>query len=93
QLPGPFPLHAYKTGPNSTEPGPKPEIFSSLLAVLVVGERLPLLGSVGIALVVGCLAVLTMPVRTTTRPGATTTGPNTTVQADAAALVGLGGTP
>ncbi|MFE7393812.1 DMT family transporter [Streptomyces sp. NPDC057582] len=66
---------------------------AAVLAVLVVGERLPLLGSVGIALVVSCLAVLTMPVRTTTRLGATTTGPNTTVQADAAALVGPGGTP
>ncbi|MGW1887755.1 hypothetical protein ACWCP0_37155, partial [Streptomyces sp. NPDC001970] len=32
-LPGPFPLHVYKTGPDSTEPGPKPEIFSSLLGV------------------------------------------------------------
>ncbi|MGW0633841.1 hypothetical protein, partial [Streptomyces sp. NPDC002758] len=32
QLPGPFPLHAHKTGPNSIEPGPEPEIFSSLLA-------------------------------------------------------------
>ncbi|MFD8630358.1 IS5 family transposase, partial [Streptomyces hygroscopicus] len=30
-LPGPFTLHTYKTGPDSTEPGPEPEIFSSLL--------------------------------------------------------------
>ncbi|MGW6263332.1 hypothetical protein, partial [Streptomyces sp. NPDC055085] len=30
-LPGPFALHVHKTGPDSTEPGPKPEIFSSLL--------------------------------------------------------------
>jgi DME family drug/metabolite transporter len=66
---------------------------AAVLAVLVVGERLPLLGSVGIALVVGCLAVLTTPARTTTRPRATTTGPNTTAQADAAALVGPGGAP
>ncbi|GHJ30669.1 hypothetical protein TPA0910_51020 [Streptomyces hygroscopicus subsp. sporocinereus] len=33
-LPGPFTLHTYKTGPDSTEPGPEPEIFSSLLGVL-----------------------------------------------------------
>ncbi|MFE7706986.1 DMT family transporter [Streptomyces sp. NPDC057486] len=66
---------------------------AAVLAVLVVGERLPLLGSVGIALVVGCLAVLTMPARTTTRPGATTTGPNNTAQAGAAALVGPGAAP
>ncbi|WP_368396700.1 EamA family transporter [Streptomyces sclerotialus] len=37
---------------------------AAVLAVLVVGERLPLLGWGGIALVVGCLAVLTMPSRT-----------------------------
>ncbi|MFE7329305.1 DMT family transporter [Streptomyces sp. NPDC057565] len=66
---------------------------AAVLAVLVVGERLPLLGSVGIALVVGCLAVLTMPARATTRPRTTTTGPNTTAQADAAALVGPGAAP
>ncbi|GAA3484956.1 DMT family transporter [Streptomyces yanii] len=66
---------------------------AAVLAVLVVGERLPLLGSVGIALVVGCLVVLTMPARATTRPRTTTTGPNTTAQADAAALVGPGAAP
>lgn len=37
---------------------------AALLAVLVVGERLPALGWAGIALVVGCLAVLTTPGRT-----------------------------
>ncbi|UUU28260.1 DMT family transporter [Streptomyces sp. DSM 40750] len=44
---------------------------AAVLAVLVVGERLPPLGWFGIALVVGCLAVLTAPTRTTapTRPG------------------------
>ncbi|MFE7861101.1 DMT family transporter [Streptomyces sp. NPDC057403] len=36
---------------------------AAVLAVLVVGERLPLLGWAGIALVVGCLAVLTTPSR------------------------------
>ncbi|MGW0872796.1 DMT family transporter [Streptomyces sp. NPDC002740] len=37
---------------------------AAVLAVLVVGERLPLLGWTGVALVVGCLAVLTTPTRT-----------------------------
>ncbi len=37
---------------------------AAVLAVLVVGERLPLLGWTGIALVVGCLAVLTAPTGT-----------------------------
>ncbi|NBE54086.1 DMT family transporter [Streptomyces boluensis] len=37
---------------------------AAVLAVLVVGERLPPLGWGGIALVVGCLAVLTMPAPT-----------------------------
>ncbi|MCX3060923.1 DMT family transporter [Streptomyces beihaiensis] len=35
---------------------------AAALAVVVVGERLPVLGWVGVALVVGCLAVLTAPV-------------------------------
>ncbi|MEU0741127.1 EamA family transporter [Streptomyces sp. NPDC006134] len=43
---------------------------AAVLAVLVVGERLPALGWTGIALVVGCLAVLTAPQRTA--PGART---------------------
>jgi drug/metabolite transporter, DME family len=43
---------------------------AAVLAVLVVGERLPALGWVGIALIFGCLAVLTMPARTR-RPAAT----------------------
>jgi len=37
---------------------------AAVLAVLVVGERLPPLGWTGIALVVGCLAVLTAPTGT-----------------------------
>ncbi|HEX5567508.1 MAG TPA: EamA family transporter [Streptomyces sp.] len=41
---------------------------AAVLAVLVVGERLPLLGWGGIALVVGCLAVLTVPARAARRP-------------------------
>ncbi|MFF3200745.1 DMT family transporter [Streptomyces sp. NPDC002962] len=36
---------------------------AAVLAVLVVGERLPPLGWTGVALVVGCLAVLTAPTR------------------------------
>jgi DME family drug/metabolite transporter len=36
---------------------------AAVLAVLVVGERLPVTGWLGIALVVGCLAVLTAPGR------------------------------
>ncbi|MEU6554415.1 DMT family transporter [Streptomyces sp. NPDC046915] len=61
---------------------------AAVLAVLVVGERLPALGWGGIALVVGCLAVLTMPTRATTESLATTpTGPHTT------ALVRPGGAP
>ncbi|WP_437023407.1 DMT family transporter [Streptomyces sp. enrichment culture] len=45
---------------------------AAVLAVLVVGERLPLQGWAGIALVVGCLAVLTTPTRATRRPRAVT---------------------
>ncbi|MEV8315055.1 EamA family transporter [Streptomyces sp. NPDC059900] len=41
---------------------------AAVLAVLVVGERLPVLGWGGIALVVGCLAVLTAPARSATAP-------------------------
>ncbi|WP_367320316.1 DMT family transporter [Streptomyces sp. HUAS ZL42] len=46
---------------------------AAVLAVLVVGERLPLLGRAGIALVVGCLAVLTTPTRATAQAGAAST--------------------
>ncbi|MGP3990646.1 DMT family transporter [Streptomyces sp. 3N207] len=50
---------------------------AAVLAVLVVGERLPLLGWVGIALVVGCLAVLTTPPRRAHRLRAATMDPST----------------
>lgn len=40
---------------------------AAVLAVLVVGERLPALGWAGVALVVGCLAVLTAPPRRTAK--------------------------
>nr|WP_189938335.1 DMT family transporter [Streptomyces aurantiogriseus] len=45
---------------------------AAVLAVLVVGERLPLLGWAGIALVLGCLAVLTTPTRPAAKTRATT---------------------
>ncbi|MEV0341182.1 EamA family transporter [Nocardia sp. NPDC050713] len=41
---------------------------AAVLAVLVVGERLPVLGWFGIALVLGCLAVLTLPVASASIP-------------------------
>ncbi|WP_229816188.1 DMT family transporter [Streptomyces lucensis] len=66
---------------------------AAVLAVLVVGERLPLLGWVGLALVVGCLAVLTVPTRATARPRATTTVANADARTDAAAPVEHAGTP
>ncbi len=51
---------------------------AAVLAVLIVGERLPLLGWAGIALVVSCLAVLTAPRRTQPR------APNTALNPGAA---------
>ncbi|MCX4966781.1 DMT family transporter [Streptomyces sp. NBC_00654] len=50
--------------------------IAAVLAVLVVGERLPPLGWVGIALVVACLAVLTMPSRPAPRTPADGPGPD-----------------
>ncbi|MGW0788749.1 DMT family transporter [Streptomyces sp. NPDC002911] len=47
-------------------------VVAAVLAVLVVGERLPLLGWGGIVLVVGCLAVLTTPTRKPSMSRATT---------------------
>ncbi|WP_427165427.1 DMT family transporter [Streptomyces sp. C1-1] len=49
---------------------------AAVLAVLVVGERLPPLGWAGVALVVGCLAVLTTPSRRPA-PGLRATAPTT----------------
>jgi DME family drug/metabolite transporter len=40
---------------------------AAVLAVLVVGERLPATGWMGIVLVIACLAVLTTPTRTRRR--------------------------
>ncbi|MFI5475899.1 DMT family transporter [Streptomyces cacaoi] len=48
---------------------------AAVLAVLVVGERLPPLGWTGIALVVGCLAVLTTPTRAAPRALVSTAEP------------------
>ncbi|MEV7869317.1 EamA family transporter [Streptomyces sp. NPDC088124] len=48
---------------------------AAVLAVLVVGERLPLLGWFGIALVLGCLAVLTAPSRASAPSGASAPSP------------------
>ncbi|ASN51991.1 DMT family transporter [Sinomonas sp. R1AF57] len=43
-------------------------MIAAALAVLVVGERLPLLGWAGMALIVACLAVLTVPLPAGARP-------------------------
>ncbi|MEU6664360.1 EamA family transporter [Streptomyces sp. NPDC046821] len=48
---------------------------AAVLAVLVVGERLPVLGWAGIGLVVGCLAVLTAPIRTAIKKPAVAQAP------------------
>ncbi|MBL1082391.1 EamA family transporter [Streptomyces actinomycinicus] len=45
---------------------------AAVLAVLVVGERLPALGWTGVALVILCLAVLTTPAGDAARPARTT---------------------
>lgn len=37
-------------------------VIAAVLAVIIVGERLPTLGWIGVALVIGCLAIITMPV-------------------------------
>lgn len=37
-------------------------VVAAILAVVIVGERLPTLGWVGVAMVVGCLVIITMPV-------------------------------
>ncbi|MFB7576450.1 EamA family transporter [Streptomyces sp. NPDC056165] len=56
-------------------------VVAAVLAVLVVGERLPLLGWGGIALVVCCLAVLTTPTRTAHLPQAATIEHSTSAEA------------
>ncbi|GAB7035739.1 EamA family transporter [Streptomyces sp. NPDC021749] len=61
---------------------------AAVLAVLVVGERLPLLGWAGIAFVVGCLAVLTTPARATPGRRATMPMPATDAPGEAAAQPG-----
>lgn len=37
-------------------------VVAAVLAVIIVGERLPLLGWIGVALIIGCLAIVTLPV-------------------------------
>lgn len=44
-------------------------VVAAVLAVVVVGERLPVPGWVGVGLVVGCLMILTVPIRGTAWPG------------------------
>lgn len=58
---------------------------AAVLAVLIVGEQLPPLGWAGIALVGGCLGVLTMPSRTAPQPRAITTRLNTCAEGRAVA--------
>lgn len=43
-------------------------VVAAMLAILVVGERLPVAGWAGVVLVVACLAVITAPVRLKPRP-------------------------
>ena len=48
-------------------------VVAAVLAVLIVGERLPALGWIGVATVIGCLAIITLPIprplRSRPRPG------------------------
>ncbi|MDH6226835.1 EamA family transporter [Streptomyces sp. MJP52] len=69
-------------------------VVAAVLAVLVVGERLPLLGWVGIALVVACLAVLTVPGRPARRRRPVTAAAGTPAPVDdGVALAGVRETP
>ncbi|WP_245851324.1 DMT family transporter [Monaibacterium marinum] len=43
-------------------------VVAAVLAVLIVGERLPSLGWVGVGMVVGCLAIITLPIGLARRP-------------------------
>lgn len=45
-------------------------VVAAVLAVLIVAERLPPLGWVGVALVIGCLAIITLPLPARLRRGA-----------------------
>lgn len=45
-------------------------VVAAVLAVLIVAERLPPLGWVGVALVIGCLAIITLPQPARLRRGA-----------------------
>lgn len=57
-------------------------VVAAILAILVVGERLPPAGWAGVGLVIACLAIVTLPARRrqgqplrTARPAATSSGP------------------
>ncbi len=45
-------------------------VVAAVLAVLIVGERLPMLGWLGVALVIACLVVITLPIHRLSRRGA-----------------------
>ncbi len=42
-------------------------VIAALLAVVIVGERLPAMGWLGLALVIACLIVITIPLKTVSR--------------------------
>ncbi|UWR30552.1 EamA family transporter [Sulfitobacter sp. W002] len=44
-------------------------VVAAVLAVVIVGERLPPLGWIGVALVIGCLAIITLPLPSRLRRG------------------------
>ncbi len=44
-------------------------VVAAVLAVLIVGERLPAMGWLGVVMVVGCLAIITLPSSIRRRPG------------------------
>ncbi|WP_424926877.1 DMT family transporter [Amaricoccus tamworthensis] len=46
-------------------------VVAAVLAVLIVGERLPAMGWLGVVMVVGCLAIITLPSSIRRRPGLT----------------------
>ncbi|WP_141693171.1 DMT family transporter [Thioclava sp. SK-1] len=46
-------------------------VVAAVLAVLIIGERLPNIGWIGVGLVVGCLVIITMPPPRQRRPRAT----------------------
>ena len=53
-------------------------VVAAVLAVLIVGERLPPLGWIGVALVIGCLAIITLPLPSRLRRAAPAPPPGVT---------------